>query len=413
MRPSVDGARPAVLCSAAMRTARWGGGVIALLLCAACGSTGDEGGLDADRRDTDARAADGGAPPLEAGTTDAAAAPDAGAGLDAEPPTDTGPAVDAAVTPDAQPPTDGALTPDAGPPRALTRWIDGPEADRIPTAPPGPALILMGGGTEVDAAFERAAQRAPGGDVVVLRASGADGYQDYLFREIGGFDSVETLLVDSRALADSPWVADRIRGAELVFLAGGDQGRYVDLWRGTALLAAVQAAWDGGAIVGGTSAGEMILGETIFAARTGGLTSAEALADPSGLDLVPALLALAPLRGLVLDSHFAQRDRFGRLVAFAAVSRQRGAGSRALGIDERTALWVEADGRAEVLGRGTAYALEVTSSTLAAGAPVIGAQVEYRALAAGAFLELPSFASNGPIRSATVSGGVLTPAAPY
>ncbi len=60
----------------------------------------------------------------------------------------------------------------------------------------------MGGGAEVDAAFTRAAQRAPQGDVLVLRASGADGYQDYLFTEIGGFDSVETLLVDRRALAE-------------------------------------------------------------------------------------------------------------------------------------------------------------------------------------------------------------------
>ncbi len=390
-------------------------GVTALLLLAtACGgadpapdaAVADGGSTVIDAGPTPS---DGGGTPSDAGETppDAGEAPsDAG-----EAPSDSGP-----TPPDAgQAPPDAGGTPSdagpAGPPRGLTRWIDGDPADHVPAAAPGPALILMGGGTEVDAAFTRAAQRAPQGDVLVLRASGADGYQDYLFTEIGGFSSVETLLVDRRALADDPWVAERARTAEVIFFAGGDQGRYVDLWSGTALITAVQAAWDGGAIVGGTSAGEMLLGTTVFAARTGGLTSAELLAAPAAADLAPGPLTLAPLAGLVLDSHFSERDRFGRLVVFAArVSAAAGGGAaHGLGIDERTALWVEADGSAEVMGRGAVYALEVEGPrTIPAGSPLAEARVRYRTLRAGDTIALPSLASAIGVQTATVTDGVLS-----
>ena len=70
--------------------------------------------------------------------------------------------------------------------------------------PLGPGLILMGGGGEPDEAFEWWRNLLAAGDVVVLRASGSDGYNDYLFEEIGGVDSVETLLVDSVELANDP-----------------------------------------------------------------------------------------------------------------------------------------------------------------------------------------------------------------
>lgn len=62
---------------------------------------------------------------------------------------------------------------------------------------------------------------------MVLRASGGDGYEDYVYSDIGGCDSIETLLVTARALADSDYVASRVRHAEGVFLAGGDQAVYM------------------------------------------------------------------------------------------------------------------------------------------------------------------------------------------
>ena len=100
-------------------------------------------------------------------------------------------------------------TPSPIPPASLVRYLTGPDADAVVT-PTGPGLILMGGGTEPDEAFVWWNTLHGGGDVVVLRTSGSDGYNDYLFSDIGGVDSVETLIVDSRALASHPYVAWRI-----------------------------------------------------------------------------------------------------------------------------------------------------------------------------------------------------------
>ncbi|MCA9516876.1 MAG: hypothetical protein KC635_18165, partial [Myxococcales bacterium] len=121
-------------------------------------------------------------------------------------------------------------------------YTTGDPADRD-VAPRGPGLVLMGGGAEVDAAFDWWVPLVAGGDVVVLRASGADGYNDYLFEDIGGVDSVETLMVDTRAEADDAWVAERVRRAEGIFIAGGDQWDYARDWSGSALTAALADAW--------------------------------------------------------------------------------------------------------------------------------------------------------------------------
>ncbi len=77
------------------------------------------------------------------------------------------------------------------PPNGLVRYLSGADADRA-AAPAGPGLLLMGGGTDVDEAFTWWLARTGGGDVVVLRASGADGYNPYLYDDLGGVDSVET-----------------------------------------------------------------------------------------------------------------------------------------------------------------------------------------------------------------------------
>jgi hypothetical protein len=66
------------------------------------------------------------------------------------------------------------------PPAGLVHYVTGSDANADVT-PTGPGLILMGGGTDVDAAFQWWKPRISGGDVVVLRASGADGYNDYLY----------------------------------------------------------------------------------------------------------------------------------------------------------------------------------------------------------------------------------------
>ncbi len=329
-------------------------------------------------------------------------------------PDDAGWTTDVEFIPDATL-TDAALTdaepqkkPDAGPPVPPTNLVYyqiGDPADQAVNGQGG--LILMGGGPEVDEAFLWWRPRIGGGDVVVLRTSGADGYQDYLYSDIGGADSVTTLLVTSRALADDPWVAQQVEDAEGVFMAGGDQSTYLNFWKDTALETALQNASRRGAVVGGTSAGLAVLGEYIFAAYQGSITSAEALTDPydSTLTLERGFLDFPPLTGIITDSHFGERDRFGRLVAFLARLWADGwqNGPIGVGVDEQTAVVITAEGQGRVLGEGRVYWIQpdFAAQVCSPGQPLSWQDVSYLILEAGDTIEFPGGAS--VVRPDTVS----------
>jgi cyanophycinase len=312
----------------------------------------------------------------------------------------------------------GAPVDPPDPPEGLVRYVTGDEAD-ADVAPGGPGLILMGGGADVDEAFVWWSGLVAGGDVVVLRTSGEDGYNDYLYTTIGGVDSVETLLVTSRELANDTYVADRVRRAEGLFIAGGDQATYLEAWKDTAVEGAIQEAYARGAVVGGTSAGCAVLGEIVFAAENDTVYSDEALADPYNdyMTMDRGFLAFPPLARVVTDTHFAQRDRMGRLVAFVARAVADGWADEALGIgvDEATALLVDASGEGHVVGAGRVYLVRSHGSPAVcqAGQPLEYTGLTYHALAAGDLIALPTGDTDAPGMSLAASGGALSPADPY
>ncbi|MCK6552384.1 cyanophycinase, partial [Myxococcota bacterium] len=303
-------------------------------------------------------------------------------------------------------------------PAGLVRYLVGRAADRD-VAPRGPGVIVMGGGPDVDEAFTWWRPLVAGGDVVVLRTSGADGYNDYLFTDIGGVDSVHTLLVTTRALADDAWVEAEVASAEAIFLAGGDQATYVDAWKGTGVERGLRAAWARGAVVGGTSAGAAVLGELVFGAHRGTVTSDEVLADPydARVTIDDALVDLEPLRGVITDTHFAERDRMGRLVGFVARVLADGhrAPVRGLGVSEHTALVIGPDRVGTVLGTGHVYVVEglVPAEVCAPGAPLTYRDVAYRTLAPGDTITLPRGTTTVPAETLDVEAGTLSPADPY
>ncbi|MGH8213205.1 MAG: cyanophycinase [Rhodanobacteraceae bacterium] len=214
-------------------------------------------------------------------------------------------------------------------------------------------LMLMGGGTEVDPAFAWLVAHAGHGHIVILRASGDDELQKYIYHDVGGAASVQTLIFHDRAQASDPRVLDIVRHADGIFIAGGDQANYVRFWKGTPLNTLVDAHVREGKPVGGTSAGLAILGRYSYGALDGGsITAPEALANPMGpaVTLVDDFLHLPPLYGshVITDSHFDTRERLGRLLAFMAnlAKTQHTASIVGLGIDENTALCIDEDGQA-------------------------------------------------------------------
>lgn len=92
----------------------------------------------------------------------------------------------------------GPPLPDPGGQQGYRYYSIGNPADVSTAYSPG--LVLMGGGTDVDAAFQWLIQKSGGGDFVVIRASGTDAYNSYIYN-LGQLDSVETRVVQHRAMA--------------------------------------------------------------------------------------------------------------------------------------------------------------------------------------------------------------------
>jgi cyanophycinase len=238
----------------------------------------------------------------------------------------------------------------------FTYYLSGSDAD-VSTPKVG-GYLLMGGGRDDPAAFRWFLERAGRGDVLILRASGADGYHAFV-AEIAPVDSVESIVFHHVRASHDAFVLDRIARADAIFLAGGDQWNYVRYWRDTPVAAAINEAARRGVPVGGTSAGLAVLGQFAFSAEHDTVTSAEAEKDPRQpkVALVRDFLRLPGLECLITDSHFTQRNRMGRLRVFLQRLDGACATIRGIGLDERTSLLVEPDGTAVVAGGGDAYVL--------------------------------------------------------
>ena len=260
--------------------------------------------------------------------------------------------------------------------RGYDYYITGSPEDRTPITPVAPSVVLMGGGPDVDAAFKFMIDKAPGGDFVVIRASGADGYNPYIFA-MGNVDSVETLVIKTREAAFDPFVLERVAKADALFIAGGDQSDYIRLWKGTPLEEKIKALQSRNVPIGGTSAGLAVLGEFDYTGAAGSVTSAEALANPYNrrMTLDRYFLTAPGLGGVIADAHLDTRDRMGRLLTFVARIVQNGwvtvDAARGIGVDVETALLIDGDVATRV-GMGSVYFLRpaVAPVTCKSGTPL-------------------------------------------
>jgi cyanophycinase len=258
----------------------------------------------------------------------------------------------------------------------VVSYLTGSAADVSTNAVGG--LLLMGGGLDVDAAIAWLLQNAAGGDVVVIRATGSDGYNQYMYNMVG-VNSVETIIIDSREKAALATVADKIRNAEALFIAGGNQWDYVNYWKNTATEDAINYLINTKRVtVGGTSAGLAILGSAYYSAQSGSVTSAQALADPYHRYVTLGqndFVASPFLTNTITDSHYGQRGRQGRHISFMARAMKDWGYTtiKGIGVDEQTALCVDATGNGKVYGTNNAYFLKnggLGAETCAAKVPL-------------------------------------------
>ncbi|MBD3880223.1 cyanophycinase [Phormidium tenue FACHB-886] len=220
-------------------------------------------------------------------------------------------------------------------------------------------LVIIGGAEDRDGDCHilREFIRLAGGRrarIVVLTAATSEpeeaGYTYIdLFEELGAAD---VRVADTRDRRDANRI-DAIRAigrATGIFFTGGDQTRIVESIKGTILEDAIEKRYAEGIVIGGTSAGAAIMSESMIA-RGNSNTSPHS-------NTVTLERGMGFLRGVVLDQHFAERGRLGRLMA-ALLLDQAVLG---IGIDENTAIVVQ-DGEFRVLGEGAVTVIDRSAST--------------------------------------------------
>ncbi|MEI2785976.1 MAG: cyanophycinase [Candidatus Nanopelagicales bacterium] len=192
---------------------------------------------------------------------------------------------------------------------------------------------------------------------------------DKVFRDLGAADVLSVRPVN-RAEAEATVASKAVHGATGIFFTGGNQARLAAVLRGTALGDTVRQMYAEGVVVGGTSAGASVVSEHMVALGATGETPKQRMAAlAQGLGLLP---------DVIVDQHFAERGRFGRLLALVAANPSL----LGMGVDEDTAAIITNETLLEVYGRGAvfladgrnavsnAYAARGTEPILISGASV-------------------------------------------
>jgi cyanophycinase len=204
---------------------------------------------------------------------------------------------------------------------------------------------------------------------------------EQVFKDLGAA-RVTVMDFDTRRDCREPGRLQRIEEASGIFFTGGNQLRLTTLLGGTEVARLIRARNAHGVTVGGTSAGASILCEHMIA---GG---------DEGSAMIAGSVRLAPGLGLtnrfIIDQHFRERDRLGRLLTALAYNPF----AVGIGLDEDTAAFIGPDEVLEVEGTGGVTVVdpsEVNFSSIAAaeeGQPVCMLGLRLHVLVAGATFDL-------------------------
>jgi cyanophycinase len=250
-----------------------------------------------------------------------------------------------------------------------TQSVRAGEAGNLPPArPSAPSeqrrpvagrLIIIGGHEDKEGdrlILRQVTNCTRGGRVVVCTvASDVPGelweVYERTFRDLGCSDVVH-LDIERRAdlLIDPP--LQLLEGADVFFFTGGGQLKITTRFAGTRLCSAVEEFYRRGGTVAGTSAGAAVMADTMLVSGAG----SESHKIGETLQMAPGL---GFIRDVIIDQHFAERGRIGRLLG-AVAQNPRFLG---LGIDEDTAVVVEREEQFTVIGSGAVYVADAEDAT--------------------------------------------------
>jgi cyanophycinase len=163
-----------------------------------------------------------------------------------------------------------------------------------------------------------------------------------------GVDSANVVFIETRDDANGDAPLEVLEDATGIFLTGGNQMRLSTIVGGTEAARLVKSRHKQGAVVAGTSAGASILSSHMVAFGASGETPRQRMASMvAGFGLVP---------DLIIDQHFRQRDRIGRLLSLVASNP----GLLGVGVDEDTAALIGHNGVMEIIGRSSVTIVDGT-----------------------------------------------------
>jgi cyanophycinase len=219
-------------------------------------------------------------------------------------------------------------------------------------------MILIGGGEDRQGdmiILREVAARARGGRLAVITAASREPEEMWaLYRRVFttlGVEDVVHIPVANREAAYEPALVTLLETAKVIFFTGGDQVRITSYLGGSTMCDTIRRAYEKGATLAGTSAGTSCMSETMLVGGNGD----ESHRVSNALFMAPGL---GFMTNVIIDQHFAERGRIGRLLG-AVAQNPRILG---VGIDEDTAIVVR-DGRFRVFGAGAVYVIDAISES--------------------------------------------------
>lgn len=217
------------------------------------------------------------------------------------------------------------------------------------------AIVAVGGGEdkfdkrEILERFVRESGGSEARIAIVPTASAIPGdraaFYGGVFGQIGVREAFHVPIA-SRADADDPSHVRALSEATGVFITGGDQSRLVSILSDSRAFGAIRDRLVEGCALAGTSAGASAFSSTMI---LGGQTGLQVRRD--SVRLAPGL---GVITRLIIDQHFSQRDRLGRLLTAVSLEPHR----LGVGIDEDTAIVYYGTGELEVIGSGQVFVVD-------------------------------------------------------
>lgn len=218
--------------------------------------------------------------------------------------------------------------------------------------------MLVGGGSEDENGWSNepyawAINQSQNKKVAVISYTDEDNWIPDYFKSLGAVEA-DNIKLNSRTISDEQSTYDLLMQYDVFFFKGGDQSFYYNYFKDTKTEQAIVDKFNNGGVISGTSAGMAILSEVIYAALGNSLYPDDVLQNFKDEDITLRDDFLPFLSDYVVDSHFTERGRGARVMAFMANwFDATGEMLTGLGVDDRTALCIDANNIGHVYGTGT------------------------------------------------------------